>query len=60
MQVDEEGTEASAVTVVEIGYSSEGQDQFMVVDKPFLFVIHDNYTGAILFMGKIVHPVWED
>ena len=60
VQVDEKGTEASAVTVVEVGFTSGGQDNYMTVNRPFIFVIHDNYTGSILFMGKITNPIWEE
>jgi serpin B len=54
VKVDEEGTEAAAVTSVGVGYTS-GPMQF-IVDRPFLFVIHENHSGTILFMGKIVDP----
>lgn len=59
VQVDEEGTEAAAATVVEFReFASEPKS--MIVDRPFVFVIHDNYTGTILFMGRITNPVWEN
>lgn len=56
VEVNEKGTEAAAVTAVEIGYTSapstpEEIDFF--ADKPFLFLIKENSTGAILFAGKI-------
>jgi serine protease inhibitor len=54
VKVDEEGTEAAAVTSVGIGYTSAPSE--FVVDRPFLFVIHENHSGTILFMGKIVDP----
>ncbi|MBN1782899.1 serpin family protein [bacterium] len=54
VEVNEEGTEAAAVTIVEMIESSIGQ--FMIMNRPFVFVIHDHNTGAILFMGKIVEP----
>lgn len=57
VQVDEEGTEAAAVTVVNVVGTSPGDNSF-TVDRPFVFVIHDNFTGAILFMGKITNPIW--
>jgi serpin B len=60
VQVDEEGTEAAAVTVVEVGYTSVGPERDMYVNRPFVFVIHEENTGAILFMGKVVNPVWEE
>jgi serine protease inhibitor len=54
VQVDEEGTEAAAVTSVEISETSLGL--WMRVDRPFVFVIRDNKSQTILFMGKIVEP----
>ena len=56
IQVDEEGTEAAAVTSVGVGRTSFGDTFVMRVDRPFLFVIRENNTGTILFMGKIVQP----
>lgn len=62
VQVDEEGTEAAAVTVVEVGFTSEGPhvDFCLRMDRPFIFVIHERQSGAILFMGKIIQPEWTD
>jgi serine protease inhibitor len=54
VKVDEEGTEAAAVTSIGIGTTFEPSS--FVVDRPFLFVIHENHSGTILFMGKIVDP----
>jgi serpin B len=54
VDVNEEGTEAAAVTSVEIGFTSAPQR--VVVDRPFLFAIRENYSGTILFMGRIVRP----
>jgi serpin B len=56
VQVDEEGTEAAAVTSVGVGRTSIGDNFVMRVDRPFLFVIRENNTGTILFIGKIVQP----
>ncbi|MEE9165837.1 MAG: serpin family protein [Candidatus Neomarinimicrobiota bacterium] len=57
VEVDEEGTEAAAVTVVAIIQSAGGSDiRFMRVDRPFFFVIRENHSGTILFIGKIVEP----
>jgi len=55
VDVNEEGTEAAAVTVVEMYQSSTALE--MRVDRPFVFVIREKYSGTILFMGKIVEPV---
>jgi len=54
MDVNEEGTEAAAVTSVEVGVTSAPAR--LVVDRPFLFAIRENLSGTILFMGKIVRP----
>ncbi len=51
--VDEEGTEAAAVTVVEIRVTSVPTIPVFRADRPFLFVIREHETGAILFIGKV-------
>lgn len=58
VQVDEEGTEAAAVTSVGIKATYAGPtDSFtMRVDRPFVFVIREHHSGTILFIGKIVEP----
>ncbi|MCI0696153.1 hypothetical protein L0337_29645 [candidate division KSB1 bacterium] len=56
VEVNEEGTEAAAVTSVEIGRTSIGDAFAMRVDRPFVFVIRENHSGTILFVGKIVEP----
>lgn len=61
VQVDEEGTEAAAVTVVEIGYTSAGPGgMVMRVDSPFVFLLRERQSGTILFIGKILNPQWID
>jgi len=59
VDVNEEGTEAAAVTSVGIALSSyPPPDIFeLLADHPFVFVIRENQSGAILFMGKIVEPI---
>jgi serine protease inhibitor len=57
VQVDEKGTEAAAVTQVVFG---DGYTPPLVCDRPFLIVIHEDVSGAILFMGRIANPVWEE
>jgi serpin B len=56
IDVDEEGTEAAAVTSVEMRVVSMPKGFQMVVDRPFLFAIHDDETGTILFLGTILDP----
>jgi serine protease inhibitor len=51
--VDEEGTEAAAVTSIGIVTSAERQPIIFNVNKPFLFVIREKSTGVILFIGKM-------
>jgi serine protease inhibitor len=59
VEVNEEGTEAAAVTSVGIRATSVQIDNApfeMTVDRPFFCAIRDNKTGSILFMGAIVNP----
>jgi serine protease inhibitor len=55
VDVNEEGTEAAAVTAITIRTTSGGIYGF-IVDSPFLFVIRERLTGTILFIGKVVRP----
>ena len=60
IEVDEEGTVAAAVTNVGISLSSASpQPTTFYVDRPFLFIIRDDRTGTILFMGQIMNPLIE-
>lgn len=54
VDVNEEGTEAAAVTTVGVGVTSLPLP--LVVDRPFVFAIRERLSGTILFMGKIVDP----
>jgi serine protease inhibitor len=54
VEVNEEGTEAAAVTSVGIGITSAPQS--FVVNKPFFYEIRDDRSGSILFMGKTLNP----
>lgn len=58
--VDEKGTEASAATAIILGGLSIAVDppqpKVVTVDRPFLFVIRDNPTGSVLFVGQVVSP----
>ncbi len=55
IEVNEEGTEAAAVTIVAIERTSIGGDKktYFHVNRPFLFVITEKSTGAILFLGTV-------
>ena len=52
--VDEQGTVASAATAVIIGM--KGARKTLVVDRPFIFLIRNDVTGATLFMGRVRDP----
>lgn len=55
--VDEDGTEAAAATAVVIGETSAPEEPLEVtVDRPFLFWIVDQPTGAVLFLGRVTDP----
>ncbi|QZZ23453.1 serpin family protein [Leptothermofonsia sichuanensis E412] len=58
VEVNEEGTEAAAVTSIGIRATSATLDEpfTMVVDRPFFCAIRDNQSGSVLFMGAIVDP----
>ncbi|NOY37649.1 MAG: serpin family protein [Chlorobi bacterium] len=60
IEVNEEGTEAAAVTSVTVGTTSVGPETAIIIDKPFIFVIREKTTGVILFMGKVAHPALEE
>jgi serine protease inhibitor len=57
VEVNEEGTEAAAVTSVGMKYTSVAP--VMSVDRPFVFAIRENHSQTILFIGKIVEPDFE-
>lgn len=54
VSVDEEGTEAAAVTSVGVGLTSLPPS--MTVNRPFVFIIHERESGTNLFMGKVKDP----
>ena len=58
VDVNEEGTEAVAATGVTMRLTSVGPSQTPVfrADHPFLFLIRDNHSGSILFIGRVMNP----
>ena len=54
VKVNEEGTEAAAATGISVGYTSVPTP--FTADHPFLFLIRDNVTGNILFLGRVSDP----
>jgi len=58
LKMDEEGTEAAGVTVVAISTTSVGPPEppTIVFNQPYLLILKEKDTGAILFIGKIGDP----
>lgn len=59
VRVDEKGSEAAAVTAItgSITSAPAGGPVVVRVDRPFVFVIHDRHSEAMLFSGKVARPV---
>jgi serpin B len=57
VSVDEAGTEAAAATAVVMNLTAvPGEPISVALDRPFIFLIRDIETGAILFVGRVVNP----
>jgi serpin B len=57
IDVDEHGTEAAAATAGEfVPISSASTATIVTIDRPFIFLIQDDTTGAILFLGRVLDP----
>jgi serpin B len=56
IEVNEEGTEAAAATAVGMSRGAAGLSAVFRADHPFIFMIKDNRTGSILFMGRVMNP----
>lgn len=61
VDVNEEGTEAAAATGVAVATAAEAAEPkeppVFRADHPFVFLIRDNRTQAILFLGRITNPL---
>ena len=58
VDVNEEGTEAAAATAAVISVTSAPATPppTFRADHPFVFLIRDNHSGSILFVGRVVNP----
>jgi serpin B len=59
VRVDEKGTEAaaaSAVMAIRAGAAVMAPPRQLKVDRPFLFLIRDNASGLVLFLGRVSDP----
>uniref|UniRef100_A0A0E9WN39 Serpin domain-containing protein n=2 Tax=Anguilla anguilla TaxID=7936 RepID=A0A0E9WN39_ANGAN len=54
IQVNEDGTKASAATTAIL--LARSSPPWVIVDRPFIFLIRHNLTGTVLFMGQINKP----
>ncbi|CAL4917907.1 unnamed protein product [Urochloa decumbens] len=57
VEVNEEGTEAAAASGVVIVSNSYSRPVDFVADHPFLFLIREDTTGVVLFVGHVVNPL---
>lgn len=63
IDVNETGTEAAAVTAIVFETTSAGpgvEKTYFTVDKPFVFAITEKDTDAILFIGEVQKPEYEE
>jgi serpin B len=57
LEVNEEGSKATAATAVVMEQKSVPKEPSIFrADHPFLFLIRDNRTGSLLFLGRLVNP----
>ena len=59
VHVDEEGTEAAAASAITVRTTSiriPPPTPVFRADRPFVFLIRDNQTGALLFLGRVMQP----
>ncbi len=55
IQVDENGTEAAAATAVPMSWGLP-QPRDLTIDRPFIYLVRDQATRAVLFVGRVVNP----
>jgi len=59
IETNEEGTEAAAATVVDVGTTSAGPNDPLLIDvnHPFIYFIRETTTNTIIFMGRVTDPL---
>jgi len=57
VEVDEEGTQAAAFTGMPGDFGGDPKPAVFKADHPFLFLIHDPRSNAILFVGRVMEPI---
>jgi serpin B len=56
VDVNEEGTEAAAATAVVVTLAAAPAHPEFRADHPFVFLIRDNHSGSVLFLGRVANP----
>jgi serine protease inhibitor len=56
IETNEEGTEAAAATIVDVGTTAMPAS-VILIDHPFLYIIRETSTNSVLFMGKVADPM---
>lgn len=56
VEVNEEGTEAAAATAATVTTLSAAKELEFRADRPFVFLIRDRRSGAVLFLGRLANP----
>lgn len=59
IETNEDGTEAAAATVVGIRLTSMPMNFVLRLDRPFIYIIRETSTNAILFIGRVSDPLAE-
>ncbi|MCD6575559.1 MAG: serpin family protein [Nanoarchaeota archaeon] len=59
IDVNEEGTEAAAATGIVVGVTGIIEPTIFKADHPFMFVILEENTGEMLFVGRVMSPNYE-
>lgn len=60
IDVNEKGTEAAAATVVEVSFTAIPENKLFKVNRPFIFAIKEKKTKAIIFIGIVNVPEYQD
>ena len=56
VKIDEEGTEAAAATGVGMIEASVPDYRTVTADRPFLFLVRDQITNSVVFIGRVADP----
>jgi serpin B len=55
IEVDEKGARAAAAGGVAMSKGVR-ESRMFIVDRPFVYLVRENRSGAILFMGRVMEP----